>query len=103
MGCRDFERPPSVSRITRRLIRLTNFEANRVIAGMFFRKLGRSVRGSLPAFVAGLMLSISVASAADLSQAVVRQKVNVVTIASNLSAEARPASTGSLVRDENVV
>src|SRR4051812_42684414 len=70
---------------------------------MFFRKLGRSVRRTLPAFVAGLMLSVSVASAADLSQAVVRQKVNVVTIASNLSAEARPASTGSLVRDENVV
>jgi hypothetical protein len=40
---------------------------------------------------------------ADLSQAVVRQKVNVVTLAPNLSAEARPAAEGTLIKDENVV
>ena len=41
--------------------------------------------------------------AADLSQAVVRQKVNVVTLAPNLTAEPRPASQGAVVRNENVV
>jgi hypothetical protein len=43
------------------------------------------------------------AFAADLSQAVVRQKVNVVTVANSLSAAPRPAAQGSIVRDENVV
>ena len=41
--------------------------------------------------------------AADLSQAVVRQKVNVVTVAPSLSAAAQPVSQGAIVRDENVV
>jgi len=40
---------------------------------------------------------------ADLSQAVVRQKVNVVTVAPNLTAPAEPAVPGALVRDQNVV
>lgn len=40
---------------------------------------------------------------ADLSQAVVRQKVNVVTLAPNLTGEARPAAEGTVIRDENVV
>lgn len=40
---------------------------------------------------------------ADLSQAVVRQKVNVVTIAPNLTAAPRPAPQGAVVTDENVV
>lgn len=43
------------------------------------------------------------ASAADLSQAIVRQKVNVVTVAPSLNAEARPAAQGSVIRNENVV
>jgi hypothetical protein len=42
-------------------------------------------------------------SAADLSQAVVRQKVNVVTLAPNLSAPAEPAGPGAVVHDQNVV
>jgi hypothetical protein len=70
---------------------------------MFFRNVRRSVVNRIPALAIGLMLAAGVASAADLSQAVVRQKVNVVTIASSQSAEARPASTGSIVRDDNVV
>jgi len=40
---------------------------------------------------------------ADLTQAVVRQKVNVVTVAPSLAAQARPVSQGAIVRDENVV
>lgn len=43
------------------------------------------------------------ASAADLSQATVRQKFNVVTLASNPTAAARPAAQGAVVRGENVV
>jgi hypothetical protein len=44
-----------------------------------------------------------VAKAADLSQAVVRQKVNILTVAPNLGAEARPVAQGAVVRDENIV
>lgn len=40
---------------------------------------------------------------ADLSQAVVRQKVNIVTVAPKLGAEARPVAQGAVVRDENIV
>src|ERR1043166_8221896 len=40
---------------------------------------------------------------ADLSQAVVRQKVNVVTVAPNLTAPAEPAAPGAVVRDQTVV
>ena len=43
------------------------------------------------------------APGADLSQAVVRQKVNVVTVAPTLAAPAQPVSQGAVVRDENVV
>lgn len=50
-----------------------------------------------------ILLFGSLASAADLSQAVVRQKVNVVTLAQNLTSEAHPAAQGAVVRDENVV
>jgi FecR protein len=48
-------------------------------------------------------LAASVCSAADLSQAVVRQKVNIVTVAPNVGAQAHPAAQGSVVRDENIV
>lgn len=56
----------------------------------------------------GLALAIflgaaGLSSGADLSQAVVRQKVNVVTVAPNLTAPAEPAAPGSLVHDQNVV
>jgi hypothetical protein len=40
---------------------------------------------------------------ADLSQAVVRQKVNVVSVAPNLTSEPRPAAQGAIIHDENVV
>ena len=55
--------------------------------------------------MAGLtgLLMLQAASAADLTQAVVRQKVNVVTVAPTLSAAAQPVSQGAVVRDENVV
>lgn len=49
------------------------------------------------------ILQAAPASAADLTQAVVRQKVNVVTLAPSLSAAAQPISQGAVVRDENVV
>src|SRR5207237_568179 len=52
---------------------------------------------------AGLLCAATVALGADLSQAVVRQKVNVVTLAPNLTGEARPAAQGALIHDENVV
>ena len=51
----------------------------------------------------GLIASAASLSAADLAQAVVRQKVNVVTVAPSLSAAARPAATGSVVQNQNVV
>jgi hypothetical protein len=51
----------------------------------------------------GFLGVAGLAAGADLSQAVVRQKVNVVTLAPNLTAEARPAGEGTVIRDENVV
>jgi hypothetical protein len=47
--------------------------------------------------------SLAATNAADLAQAVVRQKVNVVTLAPSLSAPAHPVSQGAVVRDENIV
>src|SRR5438552_6791470 len=55
------------------------------------------------AAIAGILCAASVALGADLSQAVVRQKVNVVTLAPSLTAEARPAAQGTVIHDENVV
>ena len=52
----------------------------------------------LCAFCAG-----NLARGADLSQAVVRQKINVVTVAPNLSAPAEPAAQGAVINDQNVV
>jgi FecR protein len=40
---------------------------------------------------------------ADLSQAVVRQKVNIVTVSPRLGAKAEPAAQGAIVYDQNVV
>jgi hypothetical protein len=50
-----------------------------------------------------LLGAAAVAPGADLSQAVVRQKVNVVTLAPSLTAAAHPASEGTVIHDENVV
>jgi FecR protein len=47
--------------------------------------------------------SASVLCGADLSQAVVRQKVNIVTVAPKLGAKAEPAIQGATVYDQNVV
>jgi hypothetical protein len=52
---------------------------------------------------ASLLCGTGLASGADLSQAVVRQKVNVVTLAPSLTAAAHPASEGAVIHDENVV
>jgi hypothetical protein len=43
------------------------------------------------------------ASGADLSQAVVQKKVNVVTIAPGLSGESQPAGAGTVILPDNVV
>jgi hypothetical protein len=50
-----------------------------------------------------LIASATNLAAANLAQAVVRQKVNVVTVAPSLNAAARPAATGAVVQDQNVV
>jgi hypothetical protein len=46
---------------------------------------------------------ISFASGADLSQAVVQEKVNVVTLAQSLTSEAHSAGQGAAIHDKNVV
>lgn len=50
-----------------------------------------------------ILIAAASTNAADLGQAVVRQKVNVVTLAPSLSAAAQPVSQGAIVRNENVV
>jgi hypothetical protein len=45
----------------------------------------------------------SLASGADLSQAVVREKYNVVTVAPNLGSQGEPAAQGAVIQDGNVV
>jgi hypothetical protein len=49
------------------------------------------------------LCAAGMSSGADLSQAVVRQKVNVVTLAPSLTGEAHPAAPGAVIHDENVV
>lgn len=53
--------------------------------------------------ITGFLCVARPASGADLSQAVVREKYNVVTLAPNRTSEAQPASTGTVIRDEGVV
>lgn len=53
--------------------------------------------------VASFLCAAGVAPGADLSQAVVREKHNVVTLAPSLTAEARPAAQGTVVQADNVV
>ncbi len=53
--------------------------------------------------LAMFFIGVNGAAGADLSQAVVRQKVNVVTLAASLQAAPRPAAQGSVVHDDNVV
>ena len=66
-------------------------------------RISSSTWRSFTAFTLATFLFSERASAADLSEAVVRQKVNVVTLAPSLTAAPRPAAQGSVVRDENVV
>lgn len=70
----------------------------------FFAPISRSRRRGL--FLIAMVTSFcaaGLASGADISQAVVRQKVNVVTVAPNLAAAPHPASEGAVIHDENVV
>ena len=60
-------------------------------------------RGLSLVAMTSFLCAAGMASGADLSQAVVRQKVNVVTLAPNLTGEARPAAQGAVIHDENVV
>lgn len=78
---------------------------------MFARKfqkiaLGRQLTPSrhwgLALFLTSLC-AVSAASGADLSQAVVREKYNVVTVAPNLSSQGEPAAQGAVIQDGNVV
>lgn len=63
----------------------------------------RGYRGSAFLALVGFLGVVAPVWGADLSQAVVRQKVNVVTLAPNLAGEARPAAEGTVIQDENVV
>jgi hypothetical protein len=54
----------------------------------------------IPAVLCG---AASAVPAADLSQAVVREKYNVVTLAPNRAGEPRPAAPGAVIQDEGVV
>jgi hypothetical protein len=53
--------------------------------------------------LASILCPAGMASGADLSQAVVRRKENVVTVAPNLSAPAQPATQGAVINDGSVV
>jgi hypothetical protein len=54
-------------------------------------------------FGLALLGAFTAAPAADLSQATVRQKFNVVTLAPNINAPSRAVAQGAVIRDENVV
>jgi hypothetical protein len=69
-----------------------------------FQKIQRSRSHcfTLALFVSALGV-IGFASGADLSQAVVQEKVNVVTLAQSLTSEAHSAGQGAVIHDKNVV
>jgi hypothetical protein len=75
-------------------------QRRRVIA--YCRAESQSCRRGL-ALLLSSICAASIASGADLSQAVVRQKVNVVTVAPNLTSAVQPAAQGAVIHDENVV
>ena len=58
--------------------------------------------GGVALFISSLCAA-SFASGADLSQAVVREKHNVVTVAPNLGSQGQPAAQGAVIQDGNVV
>jgi hypothetical protein len=99
------QRPSSTFRLTLILLRS-------VITSSIVRECKFTVKTpSLPfrhcrlilALACALTTCVTSVPAANLAQATVRQKVNVVTVAPSLSAAARPAPTGSVVQDQNVV
>jgi hypothetical protein len=68
-----------------------------------FRGQRRRSRCAVLALFLGCFCGPGFISGANLSQAVVRQKVNVVTVAPNLGGTAQPAAQGAVIHDENVV
>lgn len=66
--------------------------------------ISRSRRGALSLVVlVSILCPAGLASGADLSQAVLRRKENVVTRAPNLSAQAQPIAQGAVIDDGSVV
>lgn len=53
--------------------------------------------------LASFLCAAGLASGADLSQATVQKKVNVVTIAPSLTGEPQPAAAGTVINPDNVV
>ncbi len=68
----------------------------------YCRQRRRSRRWGLALFI-GSLCAASLAVGADLSQAVVQEKYNVVTVAPSLSAQGQPAAQGAVIQDGNVV
>jgi hypothetical protein len=62
-----------------------------------------NLRGFSLVAITSLLCTGGVTSGADLSQAVVRKKLNTVTVAPSLGAQAQPAAAGTIVHDRNVV
>jgi hypothetical protein len=62
-----------------------------------------SLRGFSLVVTMSLLCAAGVSPAADLSQAVVRKRQNIVTVAPTLGAQAQPAAQGTIVYDKNVV
>ena len=69
---------------------------------MFARQFQKIALCGLALFI-GSLSTAGVAMGADLSQAVVQEKYNVVTVAPNLGAQGQPAAQGAVVQDGNVV
>jgi hypothetical protein len=65
--------------------------------------ISRSRRGFSLVALVSFLCATGAALGADLSQAVVRQKINIVTVAPNLGAQAQPAAQGAVIYDKNVV
>jgi hypothetical protein len=66
--------------------------------------ISRSRGGALSLVaLASILCSASLASGADLSQAVLRRKENIVTRAPNLTAQAEPITQGAVIDDGSVV
>ena len=53
--------------------------------------------------LAAFVIGVTGATAADLSQAVVKQKIHIVTLAPTLTATPQAAAEGTVVHDQNVV